>query len=195
MGQLQMGIERLRVLPVVALACVASIEGAAAQQAMSCINAKPDGRLIQRRIVFENQGGRSSDLYPLLKSFDATHNVIKIVNNSMPAEIKLSDWTALHIELRRPSPAAQQVPPTETNRVEMDKVVETNSVKIRDGMISISGADGCAGQPIGSGDEQVFEGAIEFENATRWHIVGVWVTFAPPSRVPFDGGASRKPGG
>jgi hypothetical protein len=196
MGQPQMRNDRLRFLPMIALACAASIEGAAAQQAMSCINAKPEGRLVQRWIVFENQQGvRSSDRYPLLKSFDPARNVVAIVNNSTPAEIKLSDWTALHIELRRPNPAAQQVPPTETNRVEMDKAVETNSVEIRDGMISIAGADGCAGQPIESGDEQVFEGAIQFENETHWHIVGTWVTFSPPSRVPFDGGTSRKPGG
>ncbi len=160
---------------------------------LSCVDVRPNGRLVDKHIVFEKDGVRSTDMFPLLRSFDSETGVIAAINNGRPINIKVSDWTALHVELVRPQSAAQRAPPRETPQGSLELTVESNAIRIDDGLIALA-PNGCESSSANPNAENVFYGTINFDGS-RWRVVGKWSTFTPPSGPLCNDPIRCKPGG
>jgi hypothetical protein len=162
---------------------------AAGGEQLVCIDARPDGELIKKRIVFEKNGVRSADMFPLLKSWNSATGIFDAVNNEQVISIKLSDWTALNVERVQFRPAAQTAMPTLISDTPVNTTVNPAEIVISDGLISLT-SQGCAGTSPDQSKEKVFLGTITFGSNT-WHVVGRYSTFGRPS---WSAGPDRKPG-
>ena len=162
---------------------------AAEGEQLLCIDARPDGELIKKRIVFEKNGVLSTDMFPLLKSWNSAAGIIDAVNNEQAFSIKLSDWTALNVEQVQPNPVAQTARPTLVSDTPVDTTVNPAEIVISDGLIALT-SQGCAGTSPDQSKEKVFLGTITF-GSNIWHVVGRYLTFARPS---WSAGPDRKPG-
>jgi hypothetical protein len=192
MEQTAMGSLYARAIAIAAGAFVlASLSPSAVSgtQKLSCVDARPEGELIQKHIVFEKDGVRSPDMFPLLKGWNPAAGTIDAVNNEQQITIKLSDWTALNVEQVQSNPAAQTARPQLVSDAPVDMTVDPTEIVIADGLIALT-SQGCNGTPPDQGQENVFLGKITF-TPNGWHLVGRYSTFARPSWNP---GPSRKPG-
>jgi hypothetical protein len=192
MEQREMGNFKARVMAIVA--CTVPFASLSASMATggeqpSCINVRPDGELIKKRIVFEKNGVRSPDLFPLLKSWNSVAGTIDVFNNGQVTSIKLSDWTVLNVERVQFPPNAQTAMPTQILNTDVDRSVNPAEITISDGLIALT-SHGCDVPSPDPSKENVFLGTITFGSDT-WHVVGQYFTFGRPS---WHAGPNRKPG-
>jgi hypothetical protein len=192
MEQREMGNFKARAVAIVTCTVTfASLSASVAAEGeqLICINARPEGELIEKRIVFEKNGVRSTNMFPLLKSWNSATGTIDAVNNGQVISIKLSDWTALNVERVEFNPVAQTAMPTLVSDTLVDIMVNPAEIVISDGLIALT-SQGCAGTSPDQSKEKVFLGTITFGSNT-WHVVGRYSTFGRPH---WSAGPDRKPG-
>jgi len=161
----------------------------AAGEPLSCIDARPFGGL-NKHIIFEKNGVRSIDLFPLLKSWDSATGTVVAFNNGRETNINVSDWTALNVERVPLNPVAQTLPPTLASSVPVDIVVNLSQIAVSDGLIALS-PHGCDTISSDQSQQRGFFGKITF-GPESWRVAGQYLTFDLPA---WNAGPNRKPGG